>query len=189
MDESPRYDDLGDQEVRVLGCLVEKESTTPDAYPLTLNSLRLACNQSTSRDPVVSYTDHDVERALTSLRGRGLTRIVHSTSNRAAKFRHVLDDALQLERAELALLSVLLLRGPQTPGELRTRTNRLCSFTDVKEVETILDGLAHRGSGPLVVKLPREPGKRESRYQHLFSGEVDVEDLEQTFIKKYEETH
>ena len=109
-------------EVRVLGCLMEKEATTPDAYPLTLNALRTACNQSSNRDPVVSYEDHTVQNALDSLRARSLIRIVYSTANRATKYRHVLHEALDLEPAERAVLTVLLLRGPQTVGEMRTRT-------------------------------------------------------------------
>lgn len=169
MHDSPRHDDLTVEEVRVLGCLVEKESTVPDTYPLTLNSLRTACNQSTSRDPVVSYADHEVDRALGSLRARGLTRTVHSTSNRAMKYRHVLPEALSLDEAELALLSVLMLRGPQTVGELKTRAERQHSFDSTDQVATLLAGLADREQ-PLVLHLERRPGQKDARWVHLLSG-------------------
>jgi len=170
MEESRRHGDLTSEEVRVLGCLVEKESTTPDNYPLTLNGLRTACNQSTSRDPVVTYSDHDVERALLTLRERGLTRTVHSTSNRAAKYRHVLHEALQFEPAEMALMSVLMLRGPQTIGELKARTERQHHFDSTDEVAAVLAGLA-TGAEPFVLQLDRQPGQKDARWVHLLSGE------------------
>ena len=164
-------DELSAAELRVLGCLIEKEATTPDAYPLTLNSLRLACNQSTSRDPVVAYSDLDVEKALTSLRSRGLTRTVHSTSNRAAKFKHVADDVYELTRRELAVLSVLMLRGPQTVGELKTRTERQHSFRNTDDVETTLVALGGRDPA-LAVQLLRQPGQKDARWiQLLGDGE------------------
>ncbi len=169
MQESLRHDDLTAEEVRVLGCLVEKESTVPDTYPLTLNSLRTACNQSTSRDPVVSYADHDVDRALASLRERGLTRTVHSTSNRAIKYRHVLPEALVLDDGELALMSVLMLRGPQTIGELKSRAERQHSFDSTDEVAGVLAALAAR-EPPLVLQLERRPGQKDARWVHLLSG-------------------
>jgi uncharacterized protein YceH (UPF0502 family) len=158
--------DLSPEEVRVLGCLVEKEATVPDTYPLTLNSLRTACNQSTSRDPVVSYDDHTLERALTALRARGLTRTVHSTSNRAAKYRHVLPDALTLDPAQTAVLAVLMLRGPQTIGELKSRTERQHAFDSIDETSTVLSQLADRG---IVMQLDREPGQKDARWIHLLS--------------------
>ncbi|ASG05627.1 YceH family protein [Vibrio anguillarum] len=177
--------ELSPLEARIIGCLIEKEVTTPDYYPLTLNSLTTACNQKSNREPVLSLTEAEVQDAAEGLIARRLMSDESGFNSRVSKYQHRFCNTefgdLKLSNQELGLVCCMLLRGPQTPGELRTRTNRLCSFTDVKEVETILDGLAHRGSGPLVVKLPREPGKRESRYQHLFSGEVDVEDLEQTF--------
>lgn len=163
-----RFDDLSSEEVRVLGCLIEKEATVPDSYPLTLNSLRTACNQSTSRDPVVSYADHEVERALMSLRARGLTRTVHSTSNRAAKYRHVVPDALGLEPGETALLSVLMLRGPQTVGELKTRCERQHSFESTDQVAAVLAGLAVRDAA-LVLQLDRQPGQKDARWIQLLS--------------------
>lgn len=158
--------DLSAHEVRVLGCLIEKESTTPDSYPLTVNSLRNACNQSTSRDPVMSLTDHDVDKALASLRDRGLTRTVHSTSNRATKYRHVAPEALSLEPAELAVVAVLLLRGEQTVGELKSRSERQHSFESVDEVAAVLESLSAR-SEPFVRQLERRRGQKDARWIHL----------------------
>lgn len=159
--------DLSPEEVRVLGCLIEKEATTPDNYPLTLNALRNACNQSTSRDPVVSYDDRTVEQALGSLRERGLTRTVHSTSNRATKYRHVLPDVLDLGPAETAVLSVLMLRGAQTIGELKGRTERQHGFASLDETASVLAGLADRG---LALQLERQPGQKDARWIHLLSS-------------------
>ena len=156
MDPSRSYDDvtldlsldLSGEEARVLGCLIEKQATTPDSYPLTLNALRNACNQSTSRDPVVSYADHDVDTALTSLRERGLTRTVHSPSNRVTKYRHIAAEALQLDPAELALISVLMLRGPQTLGELKSRSERQHHFGSTDDVAAAVSGLASPPAAP-----------------------------------------
>ena len=158
--------DLSPEEIRVLGCLVEKEATVPDSYPLTLNSLRTACNQSTSRVPVVSYGEHEVEQALASLRARGLTRTVHSTSNRGAKYRHVLPEALGLDPGETALVAVLMLRGPQTVGELKSRTERQHAFDTIDETADALARLAARG---LVLQLERQPGQKDARWVHLLS--------------------
>lgn len=158
--------DLSPEEIRVLGCLVEKEATVPDSYPLTLNSLRTACNQSTSRDPVVAYDDHTVERALASLRERGLTRTVHSTSNRATKYRHVLPDALELDPGETAVLAVLMLRGPQTLGELKSRTERQHAFDSIDATAAVLGSLADRG---MALQLDRQPGQKDARWVHLLS--------------------
>ena len=166
--DAPRFDDLAPEEVRVLGCLIEKESTVPDSYPLTLNSLRTACNQSTSRDPVVDYGQHEIEQALASLRARGLTRTVHSTSNRAAKYRHVAPEVLDLDPAETAVLAVLMLRGPQTVGELKSRTERQYAFGTIDEVATVLEGLAERPT-PLVTHLERQPGQKDVRWIHLLA--------------------
>jgi uncharacterized protein YceH (UPF0502 family) len=166
---------LQDEEVRVLGCLAEKEATVPDSYPLTLNALRQACNQSTSRDPVVGYDDLTVQRALDSLKAAGLVRFVHpSHGERTTRFRHALDEKLGLDRRELALLTVLALRGAQTVPELRTRTERQHAFADVGEVEASLRALAARDE-PLVVAIPRQPGQREGRWMHQLGGPVDVE--------------
>lgn len=158
--------DLSPEEVRVLGCLVEKEATVPDTYPLTLNSLRTACNQATSRDPVVVYDDHTIDVALASLRARGLTRTVHSTSNRATKYRHVVPEALDLEPGATALLAVLMLRGPQTVGELKSRSERQHAFASTDEVGEVLRRLAERD---LVVHLDRQPGQKDARWMHLLA--------------------
>ncbi|USD67995.1 YceH family protein [Vibrio sp. SCSIO 43136] len=175
--------ELTSVEARVIGCLIEKEVTTPDYYPLTLNSLTAACNQKSNRDPVMALSDTEVQQAIDSLSGRHLVNDESSFNSRTAKFRHRFCNtefgSLQFTEQERGVICCLLLRGPQTPGELRSRTNRLCDFSDVKEVEAVLNGLASRDGGALVVKLPREAGKREARYQHLFSGDVDLEALEQ----------
>lgn len=168
--------ELTPEEVRVLGCLMEKEVTTPDVYPLTVNALVSACNQTSNRSPVTAYSEGDVTRALASLRDAGLTRIVYSQSNRAAKHRHVADVALHLSPGEQAALCVLALRGPQTVGEVKGRTERLFAFDDLAAAEGALDSLASRDD-PLVVKLPRQPGQKDIRYTHLLSGAVDVEAL------------
>lgn len=170
-------------EARVIGCLIEKEVTTPDQYPLTLNSLTTACNQKSNRDPVLSLTDAEVQDAVTALIDRRLVSDESGFNSRVSKFQHRFCNTefgdLKLTAQEKGIVCCMLLRGAQTPGEIRTRTNRLCNFTDVKEVEAVLDSMASRDSGALVVKLPREAGKRESRYMHLFSGAVDVEQLTQ----------
>jgi uncharacterized protein YceH (UPF0502 family) len=164
--------DLTPQEVRVLGCLVEKEATVPDTYPLTLNSLRTACNQSTSRDPVVAYGEREIELALVSLRERGLTRTVHSTSNRATKYRHVLPDALELDAGETALVAVLMLRGAQTIGELKARCERQHAFDSTESVAAALTQLAGREQ-PLVLQLARQPGQKDARWIHLLAPRDD----------------
>jgi uncharacterized protein YceH (UPF0502 family) len=175
--------ELSPVEARVIGCLIEKEITTPDQYPLTLNSLTTACNQKSNRDPVMSLSDADVQDAATALINRRLLSDESSFNSRVSKFQHRFCNTefgdLKLNEQEKGIVCCMLLRGAQTPGEIRTRTNRLCSFTDVKEVEAVLEAMASRESGALVVKLPREAGKRESRYMHLFSGEVDIEQLAQ----------
>lgn len=166
-------------EARVIGCLIEKEVTTPDYYPLTLNSLTSACNQKSNREPVMTLTDTDVQQAIDALSARRLVSDESSFNSRASKFQHRFCNTefgdLKLTKQEKGIVCCLLLRGAQTPGELRTRTNRLADFNDVKEVEAVLENMAAREQGALVIKLPREAGKRESRYMHLFSGDVDVE--------------
>jgi uncharacterized protein YceH (UPF0502 family) len=161
--------------------LIEKEVTTPDYYPLTLNSLTTACNQKSNREPVMALIDGDVQQAVDALISRRLVSDESGFNSRANKFQHRFCNTefgdLKLTKQEKGIVCCLLLRGAQTPGELRTRTNRLADFSDVKEVEAVLDNMASREEGALVVKLPREAGKRESRYMHLFSGEVDVEAL------------
>jgi uncharacterized protein YceH (UPF0502 family) len=154
-------------EIRVLGCLIEKQRTTPDAYPLSLNSLRLACNQSTNRDPVVAYDEEMVSAALRRLAQRGWTRLTSGANSRARKYRHLLPEALGLDDAEVALLAVLMLRGEQTPGELKQRSERLQGFTDLAAVQETLDGLVERG---WVVRHERRPGQKEERFSQLLGG-------------------
>jgi uncharacterized protein YceH (UPF0502 family) len=154
-------------ELRVLGALIEKRRTTPDAYPLSVNSLRLACNQSTNRDPVVDYDEHTVLDALEHLGRRGWTRLASGAGSRARKYRHLFDEAMELDNGGLALLAVLMLRGPQTPGELKQRTERLHPFVDLAAIEAGLDALVER---ELVARLPRRPGQKEQRYVQLLDG-------------------
>ncbi|WP_261817768.1 YceH family protein [Vibrio gallicus] len=167
--------ELSALEARIVGCLIEKEITTPDYYPLSLNSLTTACNQKSNRDPVMELSDAEVLDVVNALIERHLASDESAFNSRTAKYKHRFCNTefgdLQLSTEQRAIVCVMLLRGAQTPGELRTRTNRLASFADVKEVEATLEKMAESG---LVVKLPREPGKRESRYQHLFCGAVDV---------------
>jgi uncharacterized protein len=162
--------DLDPVEVRILGCLIEKQRTTPDAYPLSLNSLRLACNQTTNRDPVVQYDETTIREALHKLSKRRYSRLASGHSSRAYKFRHLLDEALGLDDAELAVLAVLLLRGPQTPGELKQRTERMQAFGSLEAVGDVLDGLVER---ELVVQLARRPGQKEERFMHRLSAEAE----------------
>ena len=160
---------LTDVEARVVGCLVEKQRTVPDTYPLTLNALVAACNQTSNRDPIVSYDDATVLGAIDSLKARGYARIVHPPAGqRATKYRHVADEALGLEDGPLAVLAVLLLRGDQTEAELRTRTERLHPFADAEELESALTVLASHDE-PLVQRLERRPGEREPRWRQLLS--------------------
>jgi uncharacterized protein YceH (UPF0502 family) len=151
-------------EVRVAACLVEKQRTTPDVYPLSLNSLRLACNQSTNREPVVDYDEQTVVEALRRLALRGWTRLASGAGSRARKYRHLLDDAFGLDEAELSLLAVLMLRGAQTPGELKQRTQRLYEFAGLGDVQEAMDRLVDRG---LVARHGRRPGQKEDRYEQL----------------------
>lgn len=168
---SPSRRQLGAEEARVLGCLLEKERTTPDDYPLTANAVMRAANQSTSRDPVVAYDVGLIERVAVELKAAGLLRFVHSQSNRSTRYRHVLDSAWELDDAELSLLCLLMLRGPQTPGELRSRADRLHGFASVDEVASTLRRLADRAE-PFVVELDRQPGHKEARWAHLVGGPV-----------------
>ena len=154
-------------EVRVAACLVEKQRTTPDTYPLSLNALRLACNQWTNRDPVVDYDEATVSEALRRLALRGWTRLASGAGSRARKYRHLLGEALEVGDAELSLLAVLMLRGPQTPGELKQRSERLHGFADLAAVEETLDGLVSRG---LVARQERRPGQKEVRFAQLLGG-------------------
>jgi hypothetical protein len=162
--------DLTDEEIRVLGCLVEKERTTPDQYPLTTNALRLACNQKTNREPVVDYDERSVDAAMLRLRERGLARTVKG-DGRALKHKHVLGEVWRLDDQELAVLAVLALRGPQTLGELRTRTERMAAFESLTDVSDTLDRLAAQAE-PLTARLERRPGHKEDRYAHLLAEEI-----------------
>jgi uncharacterized protein YceH (UPF0502 family) len=158
-------------QARIVGCLIEKEMATPDNYPLTMNGLLAACNQTSNRNPVTRLEEPTVANALENLRALNVVRIVYSRSNRADKFRHVLDEVLPLEPEHLALLSVLMLRGPQTASELRTRSERLHPFDDVAEVEEALRLLGGRAE-PLVARLERQPGQKENRWAHLLGGDL-----------------
>ena len=154
-------------ELRVLGCLLEKQRTTPDQYPLTLNGLRLACNQSTNRDPIVAYDEREIHEALQRLARRGWTRVASGPGSRAAKYRQLFDQELGLDPDATAILCVLMLRGAQTPGELKQRTERLHRFDDLGGVLGTLDALIGRD---LVERLDRRPGQKEERYRHLLGG-------------------
>lgn len=165
-------DRLTDVEARVLGSLIEKEMTTPDHYPLSLNALTNACNQTSNREPVVQYTEATVADAVEAMRRRSLVRAVQQAGARATKYRHLAGETLGTIARQTALLSVLMLRGPQTLAELRTRASRLVPFESLEEVETTLDQLIAREPAALVARLPRRPGQKEVRYAHLLSGEV-----------------
>ncbi len=163
-------DTLTEPEQRVLGCLIEKRFTTPDQYPLTLNALRLACNQSTNRDPVVAYDEETVNAAAQRLTRYGVVRLASGHSSRATKYRHLAEEALGLGHEELALLAVLLLRGPQTPGELKSRSDRLVAFASLEALEEVLGRLVARG---YVAALARRPGQKEERYIHTLGAGAD----------------
>ena len=167
---------LSFEEARILGCLLEKERTTPAEYPLTANALMRACNQATSRHPVVSFDERTVESSLADMKGRGLVRFVHSQSNRATKFRHVVDETWQLAPDATAVMCLLLLRGAQTPGEIRSRSERLHDFHSPDEVETTLTSLRAKES-PMVAELERAPGHKERRWVQLLTGAPSAEDL------------
>jgi uncharacterized protein YceH (UPF0502 family) len=168
---------LNEYELRALGAMVEKHIATPDYYPMTLNALVNACNQKNHRDPVVSYDETIVAKALDGLREKNLAYVFHGSEARAPKYGHLFPKAFDLSEAETPLMCVLILRGPQTSGELRSRTQHLRSFGSLAEVETLLQGLSLRDM-PLVVKLPRQPGSRESRFAHLLGGPVEMEQIE-----------
>lgn len=168
-------------EARVIGCLLEKQVTTPEQYPLSINGVVTACNQKTNREPVMTLSEAEVQNQLDMLVKRHYLRTVSGFGNRVTKYEQRFCNSefgdLKLSTAEVALVTTLLLRGAQTPGELRGRAQRMHEFGDMAEVENTLERLANREDGPFVVRLPREPGKRESRYMHLFSGEVDLQTL------------
>jgi len=169
--------ELSAKEARVIGCMLEKQVTTPDQYPLSLNAITLACNQKTNREPVMELAENEVQQVLDLLLKKHFLRTLSGFGNRVVKYEQRFCNSefgqLKLSAAELAVIATLLLRGAQTPGELRTRTNRMHEFNDVTEVEQVLAQLSAREDGPFVVRLAREPGKRESRFMHLFSGQID----------------
>lgn len=169
---------LSGAEARVVGSLLEKQVTTPEQYPLSVNAVTMACNQKTNREPVMNLSEHDVQDVLDALVKRHYLRTVSGFGNRVTKYEQRFCNSefgdLKLSSAEVAVITTLLLRGAQTPGELRTRASRMHEFSDMQEVEQTLEGLAAREDGPYVVRLAREPGKRESRYMHLFSGDADI---------------
>jgi uncharacterized protein YceH (UPF0502 family) len=169
--------DVDAAEIRVLGCLIEKQRTTPDQYPLSLNALRLACNQTTNRDPVVEYDERQIKAALDRMSHRGWTRFASGAGSRALKYRHLLDEALSLSDPDLSVLAVLMLRGPQTLGELKQRTDRLHRFDSLAEVAQTLDDLAAR---ELVVRLERRPGQKEERWAQLLGGDAPEAPVEET---------
>lgn len=167
---------INETEARILGALVEKQLTTPEYYPLTLNALINACNQKNNREPVVSYSESTVTAALEALRDRNLVYVFYGSTSRVPKYKHMLPSFYELEPDEVAVMAVMLLRGPQTLGELRTRTERMHEFAGLGEVQETLDRLTRR-EDPLVIKLPVLQGQKEARFAHLLSGEIDVDAL------------
>ena len=166
---------LSDIETRVLGSLVEKQVTTPEYYPLTLNALTAACNQKNNRNPVTSYSEEQIAQALESLREKNLAYVFYGSSSRVPKYKHVMPEVLHLNAAELGLMCVLMLRGAQTPGELRGNAARLHAFSGLEEVEQTLNDLMTRDADPMVAKLPRQLGQKEVRFMHLLNGELPTE--------------
>jgi uncharacterized protein len=167
---------LTDIETRVLGSLIEKQVTTPEYYPLTLNALTLACNQKNNRYPVTSYTENQVSDAVERLREKNLAYVFYGSTSRVPKYKHVMPEVMHLRHPEVALMCVLMLRGAQTLGELRGNAARLHDFSGLEEVEQTLNGLISRDE-PLVARLPRQPGQKEGRFAHLLSGEINLEAL------------
>jgi uncharacterized protein YceH (UPF0502 family) len=168
---------LSDIELRVLGALIEKQVTTPEYYPLTLNALTLACNQKNNRYPITAYNDTAVAQALETLREKNLTYVFYGSSSRVPKYKHVMTEIFHLTQAELALMCVLMLRGPQTVGELHTRASRLYNFSNIEGVDETLNLLIRKDPEPLVVRLPRQAGQKEVRCAHLLSGEINFDQL------------
>jgi uncharacterized protein len=168
---------LTETEVRVLGSLIEKQITTPEYYPLTLNALVAACNQKNNRNPVTSYSESEIDEALFSLRDKNLAYVFHGSTSRVPKYKHVVPEVMRLSPPEVAALAVLMLSGPQTVGEIRTRGSRFHEFADLEEVEETLRALSAREGEALVMKLPRQAGQKEARFAHLLSGEPPLEQL------------
>lgn len=168
---------LTDVELRVLGALIEKQVTTPEYYPLTLNALMLACNQKNNRNPVTAYDEATVAAAVESLRTKNLTYVFYGSSSRVPKYKHVVPEIFHLSHPELSLLCLLMLRGPQTVGELHGRAGRLFDFRGLEDVEETINSLITKDPDPLVVRLPRQPGQKETRFAHLLAGEISIESL------------
>jgi uncharacterized protein YceH (UPF0502 family) len=166
---------LNEVEIRVLGSMIEKQITLPDYYPLSLNALMNACNQKSSRNPVVSYDEQTVIRALDSLRDKGLAWVFKGADSRVLKYGHVFEKSYELNEQEVAVMCILMLRGAQTPGEIRSRCNALWNFDNLEEVEATIQGLIEKDTGALIVKLPRQLGTKESRFMHLLAGEVPID--------------
>lgn len=166
--------EINEIETRIIGSLVEKQLTTPEYYPLTLNALVAACNQKTNREPVTNYGESDIERALDVLRDKNLVYVFYGSGSRVPKYKHLLPNVYELDTRETALVSVLMLRGAQTVGELNQRTGRLYEFSGLNEISETLDGLAKR-EDPIVFRLEPQPGQKEARYAHLLSGAIDIE--------------
>lgn len=173
---------LNEIEARVIGSLVEKQLTTPEYYPLTLNALTAACNQKSNRDPVMSLDETSILAAIDSLRDKNLVYLFYGSSSRTVKYKHMLPNVFELEAPAVAVIALLLLRGAQTVGEIRGRSDRLYPFSSLGEVQETLDELASR-SEPLIVRLERQPGQKEARYSHLLSGEIDVEALSANIVR------
>ena len=168
-------------EVRVLGSLIEKQVTTPEYYPLTLNALTLACNQKNNRSPVTAYTETTVAEAVESLRAKNLTYVFYGSNSRVPKYKHVMAEIFHLSHPELSLMCVLMLRGAQTVGELHGRSARLYDFRGLEEVEETLGLLIAKDPEPLVIRLPRQPGQKETRFAHLLAGEINLESIAAEF--------
>ena len=166
---------LNEVEIRVLGCLIEKQITLPDYYPLSLNALTNACNQKSSRNPVVSYDEQTVMRALDSLREKNLVWSFKGVDSRVLKYGHIFEKAFEVSQKEMVVMCLLMLRGEQTPGEIRSRAASLYNFDSLDEVEAALQSLLDHDGNPLIVKLPRQAGTKESRYAHLLAGDVTVD--------------
>jgi uncharacterized protein YceH (UPF0502 family) len=177
---APRLPVLSLLETRVLGVLCEKQHTVPDTYPLSLNALVAGCNQKTSRHPIIEVTEAEVQAAIDSLKGPAL--VIESSGGRVTRYAHNMGKVLQLPSQSIALLTALMLRGPQTVGELRINSERLHKFADISAVEGFLQELAERPAGALVVELPRQPGSRENRWAHLLSGTPDIEEITATSV-------
>jgi len=175
---------LSDIELRVLGSLIEKQVTTPEYYPLTLNALTLACNQKNNRHPVTALDEAAVAQALETLREKNLTYVFYGSNSRVPKYKHVMPEIFHLNQPELALMCVLMLRGAQTVGELHSRSSRLYNFSGLEEVEETLNSLAVKEPEPLVIRLPRQPGQKEARIAHLLAGEINIERLAESELPK-----